>query len=336
MFVRSRLATKVLRRRFVMATLAGLCSLSPLLTVAQPLSDRPIRIIVIGTPGATADILARVVGDALSKNLKQPVVVETKPGAGGNVAMSAFLKVPEDGHTYLLSISSLVTELPYTFKPKYDPFKAIKPLVDLGEFGILLVGNTNLPPKNLKEMTDYVKARKDEINIASYSPGTMSHVLGLQFNKLAGLDMNIVHYNGSTPGLVDVMGGSVQFMMDAPATSIPLIKSGKLRAFATGSAQRLEALPEVPTFSELGYPDMSRTSWMGLWTLPGVEDEIQQRIRSATLEALAQPQIHERLADLGLTVNVKNPRSPEQLAASLIADYEVTGELLNSVNYRPN
>lgn len=330
------ITSKVFRRRFIIAVITGLCAVSPLLTVAQPLSDRPIRIIVVGTPGATADTLARIVGDALSKKLKQSVVVEAKPGAGGNVAMGAFLKAPADGHTYLLSISSLVTELPYTFKPKYDPFKAIKPLVDLGEFGILLVGNIDLPPKNLKEMISYVKAHKGQINIASYSPGTMSHVLGLQFNKLAGLDMNIVHYNGSTPGLVDVMGGSVQFMMDAPATSIPLIKGGKLKAFATGSAQRLEALPDVPTFSELGYQDMSRTSWMGLWTLPGVQDETQQRIRNATLEALAQPEVIKHLAGLGLTNNVKNPRSPDQMAASLRADYKVTGELLNSVNYKAN
>ncbi|WP_423459467.1 Bug family tripartite tricarboxylate transporter substrate binding protein [Ottowia sp. VDI28] len=327
-----------MKRRFamtVLATLAGVCAAVPIMAEAQPLSDRPIRIIVVGTPGATADILGRTVGEALSRSLKQPVLVDPKPGAGGNVAMDAFLKAPADGHTFLLSISSLVSELPYTFKPKYDPFTALKPLVDLGGFGVVLVGNVKLPPRNLEEMISYVKAHKGQINIASYSPGTMSHVLGLQLNKLAGLDMNIVQYNGSTPGLVDVIGGNVQFMMDTPVTSIPMVKSGKLRAFATGSAQRLEALPDVPTFAELGYESMSRISWMGLWTLPGVKDEIQQRIRSETLKALAQPGVLERLTGLGLTVNVKKPRTPEELSASLAADYKSTGELLRSVNYKP-
>ncbi len=336
MLARTSITSQVLARRFVMAAMTGWCAAAPLLTAAQPLSDRPIRIIAVGTAGATADILARTVGDALSRSLKQPVIVENKPGAGGAVAMDAFLKAPADGHTYLLAISALVSELPYTFRPKYDPFKDIKPLADLGGFGVVLVGNAKLPPRNLAEMVTYVKAHKGEVNIASYSPGTMSHVLGLRFNQLAGLDMNIVHYNGSTPGLVDVMGGNVQFMMDAPVTSIPLIKSGKLRAFATGSAQRLEALPDVPTFAELGYESMGRVSWMGLWTLPGVKGEMQQRIRAEALKALAQPEVMERLTGLGLVVNVKHPRSPEELSASLGADYQATGEMLKAVHYKPN
>ena len=179
---------------------------------AQPLSDRPIKIVVGAPAGGTADIIARLVGNAMSTGLGQPVVVDNKPGAGGAIAMDAMLSAPKDGHTYLLSVNALVTELPYSFKPKYDPFKDLKPVVELAGSGLVLVGNASLPPKDLKEMIAYVKANPGKINFASYTPGTLSHVLGLQLNQLAGLDMNHVGYKGSPPALQDVMGGSVQFI----------------------------------------------------------------------------------------------------------------------------
>jgi tripartite-type tricarboxylate transporter receptor subunit TctC len=329
-------AFNTLRRRLVLASVAGLCAAaSTTAAVAQPLSNRPIRIIALGTPGATADILARVVAESLSKRLGQPVIVDPKPGAGGAVAMESFLRAPADGHTYLLSTSSLVTELPYTFKPKYDPFTAAKPLVELGAGSALLVGSAALPPKSLQEMIAYVKENKGKVNIASFSPGTMSHVLGLQLNQLAGLDMNIVQYNGSTPGLIDVVGGAAQFMMDTPLSSGPMIKAGKLRAYAISAPKRIEAMPDVPTFAELGYGAMTRSAWMGLWTLPGVSDAIQQRIREETIKTLNEPAIHERLTSLGLALDTKAHRTPEDLSKSLQQDYKATGEILKTVDYKP-
>lgn len=330
-----KLTAKRVTRRLATACMAGLLAASATLVTAQPLSSRPITIVAIGTPGATADILARTVADALSKSLGQPVVVEPKPGAGGAVAMDYFLRRPADGHTFLLAISSLVSELPYTFKPKYDPFTAIKPLVDVGGFGPLLVGSANLPPKSLQELIAYAKEHKGQVNIASYSPGTASHILALQLNKLAGLDMNIIQYNGSSPALVDIVGGNVQFMLDTPVTSLPMIKSGKLRAYAVSTPKRIEQAPDVPTFAELGLAPMTRVSWMGLWTLPGVPDAIQQRVREDTLKALKTPAIKERLASLGLSVDTENPRTPEDMSAGLKREHKVTGELLAAVGYKP-
>lgn len=323
------------RRHVLLGALAAIVAVATSTAAAQPLFDHPLRIIVLGTPGATADLLARVVGQAMSQSIGQPVIVDNKPGAGGAVGVEAFLNAPNDGYTYLLSVSSLVSELPYTVKPRYDPFKAIKPLVELGSAGLLLVGDANLPPRNYPEFLAYVKANRGKINYASYSPGTLSHVLGLQLNQLAGLDMNHVGYKGSTPALQDVMGGSVQFMLDGPVSSIPMIKAGKIRAFAISSPQRSEALPQVPTFAELGLGEMTRTSWMGLWTTPNAPDAFQQRIREEALKALALPSVRERLSSLGLAFDTKTPRTPEQMSKSLREDYESVGKLLRSVNYRP-
>ena len=297
--------------------------------------DKPIRIIVGAPAGGTADVLARVVGDSVSKSLGQPVIVDNKPGALGAIAMDSFLSAPRDGYTYLLSVNGLFSELPHTQKPKYDPLKDVKPLVELANGGLVLVGNPGLPPKSMAELVAYVKANPGKINIASYSPGTLSHVMGLQLNKQAGLDMQHVGYKGSPPALQDVMGGQVQFMFDGLATSLPNIRGGKLRAFAVSSPERSPVLPEVPTLAELGYKEMTKTVWLALWTMPDAPAAVQQRVREDVLKALAVPALRERLLGLGLNVNTAKPPTPEEMWKTLAADYQSVGEILKSVNYKP-
>jgi tripartite-type tricarboxylate transporter receptor subunit TctC len=324
------------RLRPVLRLTTGLfLSAISLQAAAQPLSDRPIRIIVGAPAGGTADILARLVGDGLGKGLGQPVIVDNKPGAGGVLAMDAFLSAPKDGHTILLSVNGLFSEIPHTLKPKYDPLKDVKPLVELAGSGLVLVGNAALPPKNLAEMVAYVKANPGKINFASYTAGTLSHVMGLQLNKIAGLDMTHIGYKGSPPALQDVMGGVVQFMFDGLPTSVPNIKGGKLRAFAVSSPQRSHVLPDVPTLAELGYKDMTKTAWLAFWTTPDAPALAQQRIREETLKALAIPAIRDRLMGVGLTVNTQTPPTSEQMWSALAADYASIGETLRSVNYKP-
>jgi tripartite-type tricarboxylate transporter receptor subunit TctC len=326
--------SKLTTRRSVLLTAAALAFAAPALQ-AQPLSDKPIRIIVGAPAGGTADILARLVGEGLSKGLGQPVIVDNKPGGMGAIAMDSFLSAPRDGHTYLLSVNGLFSEVPHSLKPKYDPLKAVKPLVEVAGSGLVLVGNAALPPKNMAEMVSYVKANPGKVNFASYTPGTLSHVLGLQLNKAAGLDMGHIGYKGSPPALQDVVGGQVQFMFDGLATSLPFIKAGRLRAFAVSSPERSHALPDVPTLAELGYKDLTKTAWLALWTVPDAPASAQTRVREETLKALAQPAIRDRLMGLGLNVNTAKPPTPEEMSASLAADYKSTGEILKSVNYKP-
>lgn len=304
-------------------------------TPAQPLSERPIRILVGAPPGGTADILARLVGDGLAKGLGQAVIVENKPGGLGAIVMDTFMAAPRDGHTLLLSVNGLFTEIPHTLKPKYDPLKDVKPLVEVAGSGLVLVGNPALPPKSLAEVVSYVKAHPGKVNFASYSPGTLSHVMGLQLNKLAGLDMQHIGYKGSPPALQDLMGGQVQLMFDGLATSVPNIKGGKLRAFAVSAPERSHALPDVPTLAELGYKEMTKTAWLALWVHPEAPAAVQQRIREETLKALAVPAIRERLMAVGLNVNTQNPPTPEQMWASVAADHKSVGDTLRSVNYKP-
>ena len=193
----------------------------------------------------------------------------------------------------------------------------------------------SFPVNSIKELIALEKKNPGKINFASYTPGTLSHVMGLQLNQLAGLDMNHVGYKGSPPALQDVMGGSVQFMFDGLATSVPNIRGGKLRAFAVTSPQRSHALPDVPTMAELGFKDMTRTAWLGLWAVPGHPDAALKRIREETLKALATPAVRDRLMAVGLNVNAQNPPTPEQMVKSLHDDYESVGTMLKAVNYKP-
>ena len=300
---------------------------------AQPWPTKPVRIIAAGTAGGTADIVARLLANALAKELGQPVIVEPKPGAAGAIAVTDLLQAPRDGYTVLVGVNSLVSEIPHIVKLPIDMGKEIKPLAELARSGLVMVGTSSLPAKTLSEVVAYVKGKPGKVNYASYTPGTLSHIMGLQLNQAAGIDMTHVGYKGSTPALADVMGGHVQLMFDGMATSLPLIKSGKIKAFAVSSPARIPALPDVPTFTELGYPQLEAVAWMGLWTTPDAPAVAQARLRHATLKVLTQPQLRERLKDIGFEVG--QPRTSDEMSKSLSADYQRVGAMLKAINFKP-
>ena len=321
-------------RRAVIGALAGAALLAAApATFAQTWPTKPVRILIGAPPGGTADIVARLLADGLQKDWGQPVIVEAKPGAAGMIAMADFLGQPADGHTLFVSVNALVTEIPHVVKVKFDPFKDVKPLADLARSGLVFVANPSLPAKNVAEVVSYAKAHAGKVSYASYSLGTISHTMGLELNKAAGIDLNHVPYRGSPPALQDVMGGHVQLMFDGPATSIPMIKGGKLKALAVSGPKRNPALPEVPTFAEQGYPMLDETAWMGLWIKPDVPADVQARIRQSTLKVMAQPAVQARLAEFGNDVG--SGASPEDLAKSLKRDHDKQGATLRALGISP-
>ncbi len=324
------------RRRLVQAACLSCLGVASLSSHAQPGAKWPqkvVRIIVAGPAGGTADIVARLVGDQLSKDTGQPVVVDPKPGAGGALAVNELSLAPHDGSTLLVGVSSLVSEIPHIVRLKNDMAKEIRPVAELGRGGLVMVGAPSVPANNFAELVRWVKANPGKVSYASYSPGTVSHVIGLQLNKAAGLDMTHVGYKGSTPALTDVVGGHVPLMFDGLATSLPMIRAGKLKAFAVSTPQRSALLPDVPTFAELGYPQLETVSWMGLWIKPDVPAAVQASVREATLKALSQPAVRARLLDAGLEAG--STRGPDELMASLMSDYQRVGEVLKSIDFKP-
>jgi tripartite-type tricarboxylate transporter receptor subunit TctC len=321
------------RRRALLAAAGLALAALPGLGQAQAWPSKPIRLIVAGPAGGSADIVARLVAEPLSRELGQPVVVDNKPGGAGAIAIGELLNAPRDGHALMVGVNSLVSEIPHVVKLRWDMAKDIRPVAELARGGLVLVGNPSVPAKNLAELVAHAKASPGKINYASYSPGTLSHVLGLQLNQAAGIQLTHVGYKGSTPALADVMGNHVPLMFDGLATSLPLIKSGKVKAFAVSTPQRAPQLPDVPTFRELGYPQLDALGWMGLWSAPEVPAPVQARLREAAAKLLADPALRVRMLETGFDVG--QPRSQDDMAKGLKIDYDRVGAVLKTIGFKP-
>lgn len=319
------------RRRALLA--AAALSLIGVSARAQAWPTKPIRLVVAGPAGGSADIVARLVADPLSRELGQPVIVDPKPGAAGAIAVGELLQAQRDGHTMMVGVNSLVSEIPHIVKLRWDMSKEIKPVAELARGGLVLVGHPSVPAKNLAELVAYAKANPGKLNYASYSAGTLSHVLGLLLNQAAGIELTHVGYKGSTPALADVMGNHVPLMFDGLATSLPLIKGGKIKAFAISAPKRVAQLPDVPTFHELGYPQLDAIAWLGLWSTPDVPAAVQARVRAAALKALADPAMRTRMLDTGFEAGL--PRSQDEMEKGLKADYDRVGAVLKAIGFKP-
>jgi tripartite-type tricarboxylate transporter receptor subunit TctC len=319
--------------RSLRAALATCLCAAATFASAQAWPDKPIRIVVPAPAGGSMDVLARILSESMQPTLGQPIVIDNKPGGMGTLGVNEMLAAPHDGYTVMLHLNGVVSEIPYVSKPRYDPIKDFKPIAQLARSGLLLVGAPQLQARTLKEMIAYVKANPGKVSFASYGTGMVSHTLGVQLNALARLDMQHVGYKGSPPALQDVMGGHVPLMFDGPATSVPMVKAGKVKAFAVSSPQRMAALPDVPTFAEQGFPEMTQVPWIGLWVATDVPAAVQARLRDAALKALQQTAVRDRVVALGLEPGLAS--TPDELAASLRIEYERQGALLKSINFKP-
>ena len=260
-------------------------------------ADRPVKLIVPAPAGGTTDIIARVFGQQLSADIGQPVIVENKPGAGAAIGLQAMLQAAPDGNTLAMVPSNVLTEIPHVMKVSYDPLKDILPVASLVRSGVVLVTPASTPAHDFAGLLTYLKARKGAYS--SYSPGTASHYAGLILSDKAALDMQHVGYPGSPPALQALMGGQVDFMFDGILTSLPLIKSGKLRAYAFSGKQRSRLLPEVPTTAEVGYPDLQFMGWIGLVGSPKLPADVLAKIHAAVKKAASDPGVQKRLSELG-------------------------------------
>ncbi len=264
--------------------------------------DRPLKLIVPAPAGGTSDIVARVFGQKLSADIGQPVVIENKAGAGGAIGLQAMLQAPADGYTLALGPSNVLTEIPHVMKVPYDPMKDILPVASVARAGAVLVTAASVPAKDFSSLLAYLKPRKG--SYGSYSAGSASHYAGLILSDKAQLDMQHIGYPGSPPALQALLGGQLDFMFDGMLTSVPLIKTGKLRAYAFTGKKRSRYLPDVPTTAELGYPDLQFMSWIGLMGSPKLPADVLAKIHAAAQKAASDPSVQQRLSELGMESDV--------------------------------
>jgi len=288
-----------MKRRMILG--AGLAAIAAPPLRAQSWPGGPLRLVVPYTPGGTTDIIARLVAPHLQEAFGQPVVIENRPGAGGNVGTAAVARAAPDGLSLVLGTGGTLTINPSIYaQMPFDTQRDVAPISLIAAVQNVMAVPTALPVRTVAEFIDHAKQRPGRIFFASSGVGSASHVAGELLNLRAGLQMTHVPYRGSAPALADLMAGhGVQVTLDNLPAFIGAIRDGRLRALAVTGARRSPALPEVPTMQEAGVADFEVSTVFGLLTTGGTPREVVARLEEATMAAVRRPEVSARLSELG-------------------------------------
>ena len=268
---------------------------------------KPIRMILAFPPGGPTDIVSRVLAQKLGEQLGQQVLVDNKPGAGGNIGAELASKAPNDGYTIFYNTSAIVINPALYGRASYDTLKDFVPVVLTAAIPMVLVLNPAVPAKNMKEFVDLVKSKPGQFNYSSSGSGTITHLASAMLSAQMALSTQHVPYKGSAPGLVDLAAGQTQFMTDTINTALPYIKDGRLRAIAVTSARRSQVLPDLPTFNESGLPGFDAAAWQGVVVPAGTPAEIVTRLNAEINKAMQDAGVRARLAGQGADVLGSTP-----------------------------
>jgi len=292
--------------------------LLPVAGAAQSYPGKPIRLICPFPPAGAVDIASRATAHELSRILGQPVAVENKPGAGGNLGGAEAARSAADGYTLFMTTSGIQAINPALYaKMPFDPNKDLAPVAALVSLNNVLVVHPSVPARTVQDVIALAKKDPGKWTYASSGNGTSIHMSGAMFTQLTGTDILHVPYKGSGPAVTDLLAGQVNMMFDNIPSSLPHIKAGKLRALATTGAKRDPALPDLPTLAEAGVRGYESGVWFGLSVPAGTPREIIVKLNAAALQATRSPEFAKRMTDLGYNLI---PSTPEQMAAMLKAE----------------
>jgi tripartite-type tricarboxylate transporter receptor subunit TctC len=314
---------QVARRSLIAATLSAV-ALGAIALPAQAQDkwpSKPITYVVPFPAGGTTDILARLIGQKLGPALGTTIIIDNRPGAGGNIGSDLVARAAPDGYTIMggtISSHSINASL---YKLPYDPLKSFAPITLIGTNANVLVVNPASPVKSVKDLIDAAKANPGSLSFASAGNGTSQHLSAELFKTMAQIDMVHIPYKGSAPAIQDVIGGQVPLMFDTTVVAAPFIQSGKVRPLAVTSAKRVPSLPDVPTMAEAGVPGYDVVSWQAMFAPAGTPPAIVQRLHTEVAAILKQPDVQERLAKLGVEPSGMLPQQLAEFQAAEIAKW---------------
>ncbi|QXW18793.1 tripartite tricarboxylate transporter substrate binding protein [Comamonas aquatica] len=270
--------------------------------------NKPLTMVVPFSAGGTTDILARIVGQALGQELGQTIIIENKPGAGGNIGAQQAARAKADGYTLFMGTvgTHAINQALYKKLP-YDPIKDFTPLSRVANVPNLLVAHPSRPYKTVKEMIEYGKKHPNEITYGSPGSGASPHVSGALFQSMTGVELTHVPYKGSAPAISDLLGNQIAVMFDNMPSAIQHVRSGKLRPIAVTTAKRSPELPDVPTIAEAGVPGYEATSWFGLWSVAGTPQPVLDKLHASLTKVLKDPAVSKKIADQGGEVVIETP-----------------------------
>ncbi len=323
-----------LRARILPATVVSLAvAMTPLSADAQAYPGKPIRIIVPYPAGGAVDIVARIVGQPLSESLKQPVIVDNRPGASANIGMELAAKAAPDGYVLLMASNGIATNMTLFPTLTFDGRRDFAPIARIGFAPLVIVVPAASPAKSLKDLIAQAKAEPGKLTYASAGNGSSGHLAGELLKSSARIDVLHVPYKGGAPAITDLLGERISFMPINPVEVIAHIRSGRLRALAVGSDKRVPLLPDVPTVAEAGLPGYEATVWWGLVAPAGTPREVVAKLNAETNRALADPAIVGKLAELGVVITAG---SPEQFAAFIQAQTVLWSGVIRAAGITPD
>ncbi len=303
---------------------AVLCLAFCAIAHAQPAYPaKAIRFIVPFPPGGPLDIVARLIGQELNRAWGQPVLVDNRPGAGGNIGADVVAKAPADGYTILMgAVSTHAINVWLYSKLPYDPIKDFAPVTLVTSVPNVLVVHPSVPAKDVRQLIALARARPGQLNFASGSTGSAGHLAGELFKTMAGVDMVHIPYKGAAPAVTDLMGGHVSLMFDNLASALPNIKSERVRALAVTTTRRSPFLREVPTISESGLRGFDIGTWFGIFAPAGTPHDVLVRLNGEIARILNTPAVKERLATLGAEPMAGTPEAFAAFVKSEMSKYE--------------
>jgi tripartite-type tricarboxylate transporter receptor subunit TctC len=314
--------------RLALAATFTAALIAPASAQAQAYPNKPIRLVVPYAAGGATDIIARAAAAEISKTIGQPVTVDNRPGAGGNVGSEMVARSAPDGYTMLMSPSSLHGITPFLYsKLNYDPNKDLAPVILLGSFSNVLVVNQDVKANSVAELIALIRAQPGKLSYASSGNGTTIHMSGEMFKHMLNLDITHVPYKGSAPAITDLIGGQVHLMFDNIPSAITHIRAGRLRALATTGPKRAANLPDLPTMIEAGLPNYESVAWFGLSMPAGTPKEIIDRMNAEGQKAVRAPDFVKRMNELGYEIM---GGTPEQMAAAIQGEVRRWGPVVKA------
>jgi tripartite-type tricarboxylate transporter receptor subunit TctC len=290
--------------------------------------NKPIRMVVAFPPGGSTDLAARALGEKLAAALGQPIVVDNKPGASGNIGAESVARSAADGYTLFMAATSFATAPAFFPQLSWDPVKDFAPVSLVATVPIMVVVNPAVPAANAKELIAYSKANPGKLNLASPGAATLTRLAGEAFKQAAGLDWVTVHYKGGVPAVTDMLSGQAHVMFANISDVIAQVKAGKLRAIAVTTAKRSAMAPELPTLAESALPGFDISTWQAVLAPAGTPREVVQRLNTEIVKAMALPDVKEKFLSFGTDAASS---TPEELGRFLASEVNKIGKIARDV-----
>jgi len=301
---------------------------------AQVYPSRPITMVVPFAAGGPVDTVARILSEPMRATLGQSIIVENVTGAAGSIGVGRVARAAPDGYTLSIGHWSTHVVNGAIYPLPYDLLRDLEPIVLLPSNPMIVVSKSAVPAKNLNEFVGWIKANEGKVSAGTAGAGSATHVAGVYFQNVTGTRFQFVPYRGTGPALQDLVAGQIDFIVDQASNSLQHVRDGKIRAYAVTASARLPSAPDIPTVAEAGLPSLDISVWYGLWAPKGTPKEIIAKLNAAAVQALSEPAVRQRFAELGLEMPPRDRLTPEALAAYQKAEIEKWWPVIKDANIK--